>query len=135
MRKWLIRQYDDIKGNLKFAILGISWAVLFTAVKNLLRLIPNIQAWVVWSVLFLLSALAFVWIAKSQRRGGQGTVLSQTEGSPVSLVTSPAKFDAARYFLLAYHSPLTEDAEANIRKAAIENQPNDREGFSQSSLA
>jgi hypothetical protein len=40
-----------------------------------------------------------------------------------------AKFDAARYFRLAYHSPLTEDAEANIRKAAAENQPNDKEGF------
>jgi hypothetical protein len=124
---WLKRQYDDIKGNLKFAILGILWAVLFTAVRHLLRLIPGIPTWVVWGILFLLSAAGFVWVAKAQKPSGQGS-LSQTKG-PVSLLTTPANFNAANYFRLAYHSPLTEEAENNIRKVAADYQPNDREGF------
>jgi len=82
----------------------------------------------VWTVLFFLSTVAFVWIAKSQKRGGQGAVLSQTERAG-SLVTSPAKFDAAEFFRKSYYSPLQSEIETNIRAAAVQNQPNDREGF------
>jgi hypothetical protein len=129
MKKWLTRQYADIKGNFKWALLVVLWAPLTAAVKSLLRLIPHFPVWAVWGILFLLSAEAFVWVAKSQRRVGQGAALSQTESSRVSLVTSTANFDAVTFFRLAYHSPLTEEAEANIRKAAADNQPSDKEGF------
>ena len=127
MKNWLKKQYDDIKGNYKWALLVVLWAPMVAAVKKFLRMIPNMPGWAVWAILFLLSAIAFVWVAKFLKRDGQPT-LSQTE-APVSLVTTTTKFDAPTYFRMAYQSPLTAEAEANIRRAAADNQPNDREGF------
>jgi hypothetical protein len=128
MREWFVRQYDDIKGHYKWALLVVSWAPIFAVIKRVLRLIPNIPEWAVWTVLFFLSAVAFVWLAKSQKLSSQGAALSQTERT-APLVSSSTKFDAERYFRTAYHSPLTEEVEVNIKKAAADNQPNDREGF------
>src|SRR5271157_59803 len=65
MRDWLSRQYNDIKGNAKYSLLiALWWAVTWVANK-LLHYIPNIPNWTIWATLLLLSAAAFVWIAKS----------------------------------------------------------------------
>ncbi len=43
--------------------------------------------------------------------------------------TPTANLDARQFFKTAYYSQLTADVETNIRAAAAQNQPNDREGF------
>jgi hypothetical protein len=126
MRKWLANQYDDIKGHYKWALLVVLFAPLMDAIQHLLGLIPHLPNWAMWTVLSLVSAVAFIWLAKSQKGSGQNALL---QSGSASLLVSVAKFDAAKYFLLAYQSPLTQESEANIRTAAAENQPNDKEGF------
>jgi hypothetical protein len=46
-----------------------------------------------------------------------------------AIATTNNNFDATIFFRQSYYSPLQPEAEANIRQAALQNQPNDREGF------
>lgn len=64
MWRWLTRQYDDIKGNLKWAILGALWWVVNTYGKRTLQMIPHIPDWAINGTLLLLSVIAFLWVAK-----------------------------------------------------------------------
>jgi hypothetical protein len=64
MADWLKRQYSDIRGNFKWGLLMLLWWLLTTYGKMALTLIPDIPAWVVNVVLFLLALIGFIWIAK-----------------------------------------------------------------------
>jgi hypothetical protein len=92
MREWLAKQYDDIRGHFKWALLGLLWAPLIAAVKALLTLIPHIPNWTVWTILLLVSAVAFVWIAKSQKQSGQ-----LPEASIATVPTSKLVIHSANY--------------------------------------
>jgi hypothetical protein len=101
MREWFARQYDDIKGHFKWALLVALWAAMIAAGKPLLRLIPRMPEWTVWAILFLLSAVTFVWIAKSQKRSGQEAAQGVTviglppvavEPAPTTDITRNATF-------------------------------------------
>jgi len=79
MANWLSRQYDDVRGNLKWGVLMFMWWLLTTFGKKLLGLIPSIPEWLIYTVLCLLSLGVFLWIAKvigqsQQRETGHGTV-------------------------------------------------------------
>jgi hypothetical protein len=80
-------------------------------------------------MLFFLSSVAFVWIARSGRGSQQQKSLLQDKNTVSSLVAPKLNFDATNFFRQAYYSPLQAEVETNIRAAAAENQPNDREGF------
>jgi hypothetical protein len=64
MLKWCAKQYNDIKGNLKWAILLVILLALRDLGKKMLILIPNFPNWAVWPLLFFLCLIAFVWVAK-----------------------------------------------------------------------
>lgn len=124
---WLRRQYDDIKGNLKWALLGPIWAAIVWAANRLLHMIPNMPAWAVWVILLVLSSVLFVWVA-NKRGGGVGDQKTAPTATN-ALIGPPANFDAALYFQKSYASPLQQGVESNVRAAATQNQPNDKEGF------
>lgn len=128
--EWLKKQYNDIKGNAKWALLLVIWPVVLWSAKRLVELIPHIPVLTVYAVLFMMSATAFVFLAKSGTRTTQ-----QPGGQSVASVNSlvgqvgPANFSAAQFFTAAYPSTLQRETENNVRTAAMQTQPNDREGF------
>jgi len=76
--------------------------------------------------LLVSSAGMFVYLGRQKRSlSGQLTVQSTT----ATLSPTNKAFDATQFFQLAYYSQLQPEAEANIREAAAQNQPNDKEGF------
>lgn len=134
MWKWFRKQYADIKGNVKYAaVVALWWAVVW-AVKKLLQYIPHIQGWVTWAVLLCLSGAAFLWILKSLSRSPEASQQRAASGSipPVSSLAPRTPlttvFNPAEYLRLAYYSPITAEAEKNV-KAGVENsyKPQERE--------
>lgn len=144
MWSW-VKQYDDVRGNLKWAVLLGLWWVISNYGKKMLELIPHISAWMVWTIIVFVSAAAFVWVAKLEKKP-QHTVkaepaASQTPTQPPAIVpgiptlsgllgqTPDITFDAKKFFALAHYSPVTAEIEKNIRIIAQQNYPNDKEAF------
>jgi hypothetical protein len=79
-------------------------------------------------VVFLVSALALAVItllAGRSRVSQQSTI----QTSPLLPVQTTMNLSAAEFFRTAYYSDVTVEVEKNIRLAATQDQPNDREGF------
>jgi len=133
---WANKQYDDIKGNFKWALLAALWWLIVHYGKKLLLLIPNIPGWAVTAILLCFSLVVFFWLAKSGNH-----MISQAAQSPAALVPGiptlsallgqnpNITFDAKKFFALAHYSPVTAEIEKNIRTIAEQNSPNDKEGF------
>jgi len=141
MWPWLVKQYNDVRGNFKWAILlGLWWAITNYG-KKMLELIPNISPWMVWTIIVLVSAAAFVWIAKVGNKKSVATAIQQTPTQPSAIVPGiptlssllgqnpNVDFDAKKFFALAYYSPITAEVEKNIKFVAQQNSPNDKEAF------
>jgi hypothetical protein len=139
MDSWLRRQYQDIKGNAKWALLIAIFYLVQKAVGKLLYLIPNIQAWVVWTVALVLSAIAFVLVAK-WNKSVAGTIQQTAPQSPALSLGIPTlsslqgqqpniTFNANEMFRHAYYSPLTAEVEHNIQVIAAQSNPTDHEAF------
>jgi hypothetical protein len=126
------KQYDDVKGNAKWALLaGPLWTAAVWAATRLLKMIPHIPAWGAYATVLLLSFGFFVWLVRMMRISPQAPA-SNAPGSATALATiSPAKFDTRQFFAAAYRSALTDEAENNMRVAAVAAHPNpdDREAF------
>jgi hypothetical protein len=73
MRDWFARQYTDIRGNLKWAVLAFLWWLATTYGKRMLTLIPHIPDWLANAILGVLSVIAFLWMA---------TTLTRSQSSP-----------------------------------------------------
>jgi hypothetical protein len=127
VKQFFAGQYNDVKGNAKWALLVILWAPIVTALKYLLQQMSHVPIWGVWLILVFVSLVAFVWVAKSQRSGQQQQPFAQS--TAMTPMPAAINFDAATHFRTAHYSQLTTEAEKNIRLAAAQNQPNDREGF------
>src|SRR5712692_10470988 len=124
---WLRQQYADIKGHLKWALLGPLWAAVTWAANRLLHMIPNMPAWAVWAIVLIASFVVFDLVARN--RGGKGRAPNTAQTATNALMGASGNFDATLYFQQSYASPLQPEAENNIRTAATQNQPIDREGF------
>jgi hypothetical protein len=141
MWPWLVRQYNDIRGNFKWAILLGLWWVIGHYGKKMLESIPNITSWMVWTIIVLLSAVAFVWVAKAEKNKRVVSAIQQTSTQPPAIVPGiptlsallgqnpNIDFDARKFFALAHYSPITAEVEKNIKIAAQQNSPNDKEAF------
>jgi hypothetical protein len=111
-------------------------------VKKLLSYIPQISHdWasiISWFVASLILLGLVVW---NQKRSQQKTASPQLNqpvqetGSTLIPATSAIfpgigpNFDAKEFFKVAYYSTVTAEVEKNIRTAASQKQPDDREGF------
>lgn len=60
---WLRRQYDDIKGHFKWALLGPLWAGVTWAANRVLHMIPNMPTWAVWTIVLVGSFVVFDLLA------------------------------------------------------------------------
>jgi hypothetical protein len=145
MWNWLVGQYNDIRGNFKWALLVALWWLVATYGKRMLQLIPNIPGWLVTSILLCLSLAVFLWVAKSAKASPSSQIQSSVPApSPQSLQQRSTSFpslsalhgqapqitfNAYEWFRHAYYSPLTAEIENNIKIIAHNNQPNDHEGF------
>ena len=138
MWNWLVTQYNDIRGNLKWALLLGLWWVIAHFGKQMLQSIPQISQWMVWAIIVFVSVVAFVLVAKSNKQTQQSSTSIQVPvtiepGIPTLsalLGQNPQiKFDAKRLFALAHYSPVTAEIEKNIRIIAQQNAPNDKEAF------
>jgi hypothetical protein len=90
------------------------------------------QEWRVGIWLTFAGILGFILnlIADPLRRKNQSQSSMQNVSTAlVSTPTTAGRFDAKDYFRIAYYSPFQAETENNVRAAAMENQPNDREGF------
>jgi hypothetical protein len=141
MGSWFARQYNDIRGNFKWAVLlGLWWAISHYG-KKMLELVPNISPWMVWTIIVVVTTAAFVWIAKVESRKPVVTAIQQTSAQPSAIVPGiptlsallgqnpKIEFDAKKFFALAYYSPITAEVEKNIKIIAQQNSPNDKEAF------
>jgi hypothetical protein len=142
---WLLRQWNDIKGNVKYGILAALWWVIVEVGKHLLRYIPNMPTWAIWAILLGLSLLMFVWLMRSmklpvpapalalqlsQTTQPSGTVVPGIPSLSALLGQAPQiTFDAKTFFAQAYYSPLTAEFETNIKIIARQYSPNDTESF------
>jgi len=147
MWSWLVRQYDDVRGNFKWAVLLGLWWVISHYGRKLLELIPHISDWMVWTIIVLVSAVAFMLVAKLEKKprlevkAEPAASASQTPTQPPAIIPgiptlsgllgqSPdISFDAKKFFALAYYSPVTAETEKNIKIIAQQNSPNDKEAF------
>ena len=139
---WFRSQYDDIKGNLKFAALAIVWTFVVGLAKAFLQKVSHVPDWLIWLILFVLSAAVFLWIAELLRRSatGQGQKMQSSVPAQPRSTSFPSlsalygqapqvTFNARDYFRLAYYSPVTAEIENNIKIVAHNSQPEDHEGF------
>ncbi|MGH9688296.1 MAG: hypothetical protein ACRD5K_14525 [Candidatus Acidiferrales bacterium] len=123
---WFRKQYEDIKGNFKWAVLGLIGTGVAWLVHHLVSLLraPNFVTWLV--VLIFLCAM-FYWVA----RGGWTPQTSQQ--SKGLLPPNPASikaFDDLEAFFQTYQTPLMAETEMNIRARAEKYKPGpDRERF------
>src|SRR5271169_5333086 len=67
MLNWFVRQYNDIKGNFKWACIAALWWAVVHYGRQMLQVIPNIPGWLVTSILLCLSLAVFLWLAKSAK--------------------------------------------------------------------
>lgn len=137
---WFSRQWNDIKGNVKYGLLVALWWAVIELGKRLLRLIPNIPSWAIWAILLGLSLFMFVWLIRSMKQPvtqqqsqailPSGTTVPGIPSLSALLGQSPQiSFDPKAFFAHAYYSPVTAEFEKNIKIIAQQNYPNDRENF------
>jgi len=127
MASWAVRQYNDIKGNAKWALLVVLWGSIVAGLKQILQQVPHFPGWGTLLILVAVSLAAFIWLAKSQKAVSQQPITQTVAIAPGQ--AGGANLDATLFFRTAYYSQLTDEVERNIRASAAHNQPNDREGF------
>jgi hypothetical protein len=62
IKRWLLKQYSDVKGNAKWAFLTLVWAMIIDASKSLLRLTPHIHDWEIWLLILAVSMAVFIYV-------------------------------------------------------------------------
>jgi hypothetical protein len=124
---WLGRQYEDIKGHAKWAILGILWTPMAAAAKFLLQQIPHFPSWAAWLIIGVFSAIAFILVARSQPRM-HGQTASQVLATHPGIPTQPSpNFNFDDFFRLSYTSQLTDQTERDIKVLVAQQYHSDRE--------
>ncbi|HEX3742205.1 MAG TPA: hypothetical protein VHV29_21080 [Terriglobales bacterium] len=141
MWSWLVKQWHDIEGHAKWALLGIIWLGITTYGPKLLHMIPSVPSWLPTLIFVCLSALVFVWLAKTrspvpaqpaptsdlpptQQPTSTFPTISSLTGQPPQIT-----FDPKQFFRTSYFSPVTAEVEHNIQLIARKAEPNNLEAF------
>ena len=104
--------------------------------------IPRLDGWFHYVPLGLLSIAGMVWLIGRRQGHPQGAVkhIGSVQPSGTLMPGIPTlsgllgqnptiSFDSKAYFAKAYYSPITAEIEKNIKIAAQQSAPNDKEGF------
>jgi hypothetical protein len=136
MPSWWMEQYNDIKGNLKWALLGILWLAMTSIGKFLLAHYTNLPPWLAWAILLLASGIAFFWVSRSLRytaatqiEATPGTSAAQMVASAALRPPMPSPIDVAAFFRESYSGQLQTEVEGNIRVMIQSRPPNERDEF------
>jgi len=127
--------WKKVKNAIEWVQLGVFLRDLVVAVaslklvKKLLTYVPHLSEDWATVIAWLVAALVLFGLISWQRRPRTSGQNQTTQNATNVLMTSPTTFDATAFFQRAYISPLQPENENNIRAAAVQNQPNDREGF------
>jgi hypothetical protein len=132
MGSWLAAQYNDIKGNAKWALLGLVWWAMIAVGKYLLAQYTRLPSWGVWAILLAASVLAFLWLARSLRHqtGTQVAVAPSTGAAQMvaSAALAPpmrSPIDVEAFFRQSYMGQLQGEVEGNVRALIQSRQPNE----------
>ena len=90
-------------------------------------MIPHIPSWAVYTIILAASFIIFVFLATYLNKGSRTQKSAQNATN--ALMAPAGNFDATPYFSAVYVSSLRTEIESNVRSAALQNRPNDREGF------
>jgi hypothetical protein len=135
MASWWKIQYDDIKGNAKWALLGVLWLVITNVGKHLLSQYTNLSSWGMWAILLIVSAFAFLWLARSLRHtSGTQSVATPSAGAAqagASALTPPipSPIDVDAFFRQSYSGQLQTETEGNVRAMIRSRPPSERDEF------
>lgn len=123
MRDFLTHQWNDIKGNAKWALALLLWGAVISAIKYGLQQIPRMPLWAIWLIIAVLSFLAFLWLARqlTKSSSAQLTTVQRTAMTP------GAEFDPEQFFNTAYQSQIVAESANNFRSMAIAKYPNVKE--------
>lgn len=124
--RWIQDLYRDIKGHVKWFLLGLVWTFIVWVAHHLATMF-NAPSFVIWTVILAASCAAFYFVARSQ-----GTV--QTNKQSANLITaSPSSIQAFANldnFFKDYSSSLIPETETNIRARAEKHKAGaEREAF------
>lgn len=125
-RGWLKNQYNDIKGHLKWGLLGLVWTVVVWAMRHLLNLIPHLQPWLVWTIIFITAALVF-FLTASKIKNSSGLQSTQTTSGVLTAAYPP--FDLNSWLKNSYNSVLLPEIEDRFRALTAHANPSNREEF------
>jgi hypothetical protein len=128
MSGWWSNQYNDIKGNLKWAILLGLYTIGVHYGKKMLYLIPNIPDWLVWVVIIVVCTVAFVFVATIHPPPHTAQISSLPQVA--AGVTDSAQYANVDDFYKTYDNSLLADTEKNVRAQSGRYAPGiDRENF------
>jgi len=132
MADWLHRQWNDIKGNAKWALLGLLWAVALWAANHLLSLIPHMPQWLAYAVVLVFSATGFFYFARHrsktvQAQSARFTTVQSVASAALAPVASP--IDVNAFFAHAYSGQLQDEIEQNVRAMICSRPDHERENF------
>jgi len=134
---WVKREWDTMWPLIRFEVYKWGWLLMGSAVlalgAKLLHGVLQIPDKYFYSVLFVLSFVCFVFLAQKSRRFSATPSQPQSGAQAKAAAIVPAQavpnLDTTQYFRLAYYSSITTEVEKNIRLAAAQSQPDDKEGF------
>jgi hypothetical protein len=127
MLRWIVSQWNDVKGNAKWAFLGLAWWTVTWLSNHLVREIPNIPHWVTVIIPLALSVIAFVWLARKPIMNDGQKSNTAAQSASTALTTNPNQFGLENF----YDSPLAKEVENNMRQAVDTRypQPKGREEY------
>ncbi len=130
MWSWLSQQYNDIKGNAKWAAIAAFWWVAIHYGKEMLHLIPHISTWLVDALLLCFSLIVFVWLATRHQQASiqaQGGALMNAAKITPHVVELHVK--RVEEFYHTYDNALLHETEANMKAISDVKPQGEREQF------
>ncbi|MFI5089375.1 MAG: hypothetical protein ACHP7P_04890 [Terriglobales bacterium] len=118
---FLKEQWTQTRGNIKWDLLKLAGAAMLTGLYALIARIRHVPADVLgYTILFLASFLAFVWLTRKTGEVQRASSKTQAAvGAPAATLAMPSSpFDPKQFFAQSYNSTLAEEVAGNIRTVA-----------------
>ena len=133
---WLKRQYNDVKGNLKWWLLGPAWTAGSWAIARLLKMFTSIPTWLVYCIILLISGCVFAWLFATVQRAQQKGASPQTDLQLVAAGNIEQNVSALSDFYGKNRGSFLDELEAHFQRLAAHHEDTaERERFLVRALA
>ena len=105
-----------------------SWKLTKRLVLQLFHLSEDWASTIAW----VIAAFVFfflIWLQERKKKTAEQTQAMQSATNSLVTPTPSANLDATEFFRTSYYSPRQPEMETNVRAAATQNKPNDKESF------